>query len=349
MNKLLKILGFMAIISPGVTQAICTNSIGIEPQTRFGPKFPIVLDTNVNVGEEIGRATFLPVSQTPDNIYTCDTELASNGILVSYYPRSTVGSDLNPVYQTSVPGVGVQLVTNIYGGGGGIDPLPYNYPPIRVGPFSGKSHKWSFPSTAGAISVRFIKTGPITSSNILSGHFAKWIEPANGGHVTMAFVFDQQIVIDPGAPTCTVTNFTSSVALGTASPSDFSGVGTSPAQPAQPININLNCVNGVGSFLRTVATTLTDQTDITNRGDYLKLAPDGGRSASGVGVQIRHQGNVVRFGPDSSAAFVENQWVAGAAGNGPFSIPLDARFVQTESTIIGGSANARMSFTMSYQ
>ena len=59
----------------------------------------------------------------------------------------------------------------------------------------------------------------------------------------------------------------------------------------------------------------------------------------------------MRAGPDSSAPENLNQWKAGAVsvGTSAFEIPLSAQYIQTTDTVTEGTANARATFTMSYQ
>jgi len=46
-----------------------------------------------------------------------------------------------------------------------------------------------------------------------------------------------------------------------------------------------------------------------------------------------------------------NQWKAGnvSYGTGTFEVPMSARYVQTSDSVTEGSANARATFTLSYQ
>jgi len=95
--------------------------------------------------------------------------------------------------------------------------------------------------------------------------------------------------------------------------------------------------------------TLTDATNTGNRSNVLTLSPDS--QAKGVGIEVLKGDTVLAYGPDSNATGNLNQWHAGTISTGmsTFSIPLTARYVQTDPVVTPGSANGRATFTMSYQ
>ncbi|MGN4077959.1 fimbrial protein, partial [Burkholderia gladioli] len=86
-----------------------------------------------------------------------------------------------------------------------------------------------------------------------------------------------------------------------------------------------------------------------NTSTTLSLTRDSG--ASGIGVQIRRDDTVLGFGPDSAAVGNTNQWHMGniVQGQAALRVPLTARYVQTAAKVGAGSANARATFTLSYQ
>ncbi|WP_269139617.1 fimbrial protein [Burkholderia stagnalis] len=153
------------------------------------------------------------------------------------------------------------------------------------------------------------------------------------------------VVIDPQVPTCRVTTPAITVPLGSMRASTFTGVGT--PSPSKPFNIELECSGIETGKNLNVYTTLTDHTNPGNVSDTLTLAKDS--TATGIGIQVLNGSTVVKYGPDSSAIGNKNQWKAGAAGNGTFTIPLTARYVQTAPKITPGTANGLATFTMSYQ
>ncbi|KWA02548.1 adhesin [Burkholderia cepacia] len=128
---------------------------------------------------------------------------------------------------------------------------------------------------------------------------------------------------------------------------EFSGVGST--SPERDFSIRLNCTGGDPDTSTNAYVTLTDQTNNGNRSNQLSLTKDS--TAKGVKVQILKAGKLLSYGPDSSAVGNPNQWKAGNIPRGisSFEIPLTARYIQTESSVKGGTANAVATFTMSYQ
>ncbi|MCS3419781.1 type 1 fimbria pilin [Pseudomonas sp. BIGb0558] len=134
------------------------------------------------------------------------------------------------------------------------------------------------------------------------------------------------------------------MSLGTVSTTAFRGVGSNAGSTTE--NISLSCGGGDGST-RDVLITVTDQTQPANRTDVLSLA--GGSTADGVALQLLRGPTLIRYGADSSAIGNPNQWLAGSTGNGTFTIPLTARYIQTGSSITPGTANGVATFTMAYR
>nr|WP_269114612.1 fimbrial protein [Burkholderia stagnalis] len=161
----------------------------------------------------------------------------------------------------------------------------------------------------------------------------------------MSFRIGGVITVGPKAPTCRVTTPAITVPLGNMPASTFTGVGS--VSPSKPFNIVLQCSGGETGVATNVHTTLTDHNDPGNVSDTLSLASDA--TATGLGIQVLNGSTVIKYGPDSSATGNTNQWKAGEAGNGTFTIPLTARYIQTAPKVTAGMANGLATFTMSYQ
>ncbi len=271
--------------------------------------------------------------------------LAANTSLTISCPGSTTGGifqgrlneSVDPVYNTystSVSGVGIRIRYESSAGkwwpiewGDGNQRITFGYTPLRI---------------------EFIKVGPITAAGSLRGEVAGgWIRKK---WQAVSFRIAGSIEIKPKVPTCAVatkqidvkmsptgSNFTSR---------DFGGVGGTT--PERDFSIQLNCLGGDEGTSTNAYVTLTDNSNSGNRSNLLSLTPDS--KASGVAVQILKNGTPLGFGPDSSDQSNPNQWKAGniPQGQGVFTIPLTARYIQT-GTLKGGAANAVATFTMSYQ
>ncbi|WP_196493197.1 fimbrial protein [Burkholderia stagnalis] len=237
--------------------------------------------------------------------------------------------------KTSIPGLETAIsfypVNNLWGRvvqwGNGIDQITFT-----------PTEDWA------RLRIHFRKTGPITSGGVISGRVGSmWVKE---GYIDVVeWWLDGNIVIDPQVPTCRVSTPAITVPLGNVRASTFTGVGT--PSPSKPFNIELECSGIEAEKTLDVYTTLTDHTNPGNVSDTLTLAKDS--TATGVGIQVLNGNTVVKYGPDSSAIGNKNQWKAGAAGNGTFTIPLTARYVQTAPKVTPGTANGLATFTMSYK
>ncbi|WP_196487332.1 fimbrial protein [Burkholderia stagnalis] len=196
----------------------------------------------------------------------------------------------------------------------------------------------------GKLTIAFMKKGPITAGGAISGELGSmWGDMYYGPLISWRI--DGAIVLNPQVPTCRVSTPAITVPLGNVQASTFAGVGT--PTPSKPFNIELECSGIEAEKTLDVYTTLTDHTNPGNVSDTLTLAKDS--TATGVGIQVLNGNTVVKYGRDSSAIGNKNQWKAGAAGNGTFTIPLTARYVQTAPKVTPGTANGLATFTMSYK
>lgn len=122
------------------------------------------------------------------------------------------------------------------------------------------------------------------------------------------------------------------VELGQKGLRDFSGVGGAAA--AKPIDIVLQCEPSASVFI-----TLSGDIDSSQPGT-LKLS-QAGQTASGVGVQILDEaGEPVKF--DTRLSYGR------PSAAGPYTLKYQARYIQTAKTILGGQANAALTYTLRY-
>ncbi|WP_260431925.1 fimbrial protein [Burkholderia cepacia] len=236
-------------------------------------------------------------------------------------------------YPTTIPGVGVRIRFS----------NNKNWLPFTV--------NWGTSminiSTSSLI-IEFVKVGPITAAGTLKGELAG--SYVNGTIQYRSIRIQGGIEIKPKVPTCSVATKQIAVKMSPTgndfSSKDFSGVGSTT--PERDFSIQLNCTGGDLGTSTNAYVTLTDNSNSGNRSNRLSLTPNS--EASGVAVQILRNGSPLNFGPDSSDASNPNQWKAGniPQGQGVFTIPLTARYIQT-GTLKGGTANAVATFTMSYQ
>ena len=261
----------------------------------------------------------------------------TGGIYPLLYRGVTVVASPN-IYSSSVPGVGMRFryfnAGQWWGYWPQTDTLPF---PVYEVPYINET---------ADLQIDFVKTGPITAAGSITGEVAGWF--AEGGKAQAQVVsirVNGSIGVTPKVPTCRVTTPAITVPLGSMPASTFTGVGA--VSPSKPFNIVLQCSGGETGTVANVYTTLTDHADPGNVSDTLSLASDA--TATGIGIQVLNGSTVIKYGPDSSAAGNTNQWKAGTTGNGTFTIPLTARYIQTAPKVTGGTADGLATFTMSYQ
>jgi type 1 fimbria pilin len=195
--------------------------------------------------------------------------------------------------------------------------------------------------------VELIKTGPLQEGRLQLPSDAASRRYGDLMATGLRFSGDVDIVLNK--PTCSVAPGGQQVPvdLGTPSVRDFHGPGSGSA--LKPFSLRLACEGGAGGDPLFVWVTLTDVTQPGNNSTVLTLRSDA--TARGIGVQVfRDNGETVRLGPDSNQVGNPGQWRAGVVmhGDASLEVPLQARYVQTESHVMPGTAGALATFTFAY-
>lgn len=303
---------------------------------------PVAFDPeNFAVGQVIARGSYLPrvVVNSPNPISTSTVKCTEKwrpyamGVNMGT-PIVTNGSDR--VYPTHINGVGLSFNINNWA-----EDLPLLYPQDTAANSSvALAEKWG-------LTVELVKIGDITAGGVLTGPVVEYRQQSAVGQLLAEFSWASPVVITPIVPTCAVGTPNITVSLGNVSVHSLKGVGST--SQAKDFGIHLSCSGGATGTYTNVHVTLTDVTQPGNTSTVLSLSPES--TATGVGIQIMNNGIVRGYGPDSSEKGNLNQWRGGAvsAGTGSYEIPLSAQYVQTSETVTVGTANARATFTMSYQ
>lgn len=305
--------------SDGLTYYVATVD-GFYPPSPLSP-------SSAKVGEVIYTATGTPRYQNKGGAwatFSCNPAV--------YAARQGIGApDPSYIYPTSVAGIGIRISE--------LNNNRYPFTPLTIS----SSGQWG---EKVKIIVELIKTGTVTTGGTLQGAFARWTANPNGATL-VEFRFTAPVTIQPGVPTCNVATTNVFVPMGTVSSVVFRGKGS--VSKESPFNLQLNCFGGDAGASTNVYVTLTDATNPANRSTTLSL--NAGSTATGLAVQILSGTTLLGYGADSAAPGNANQWRAGTVSQGmsTFDIPLAARYVQTGTTVTGGSANAQATFTMSYQ
>ena len=255
--------------------------------------------------------------------------------------RFTGSTGISHVYATNISGIGIRVTyfTNVSGTG----LLSYSGSnSSSVGP----PGPGEVVNAAASAKVEWIKT----AANVANGSITAGLigtHQFNGTTVANLYLTGTTNIISPAPPTCSVNaSSTQTVNLGSYMTTQFNGVGSTTQ--AVPFNINFNCSGGTSGQSRHIYLSMTDATVPENRTSNLTLTSRS--TASGVAVRIeRNGGTAILFGADSASVGNTNQWQAGtiATGTTAFSVPLQARMIQT-ATLSPGSVSAIATFTAAY-
>ncbi|ATF87011.1 fimbrial protein [Burkholderia gladioli] len=242
-----------------------------------------------------------------------------------------VGMPSDKIYPTSIPNIGMRIISSK-----GVLP--------NLSPWPSIGSSWN---EQYSMTVELIKTGEITAGGYLSGAYARYRADNDNGEILVEYCFASPVRVQPRVPTCQVATPLVTVAMGTMSTSMFTGIGSRTF--ARHFEIALRCSGGDPATSTNAWVTLTDASQPGNTSNALSLTRES--TASGIGIEIHRDDTVIGFGPDSAAVGNTNQWYMGniAQGQAGLRVPLTARYVQTGAKVGAGSANARATFTLSYQ
>ncbi|HEF5869492.1 TPA: type 1 fimbrial protein [Burkholderia cenocepacia] len=332
MKALLKLIfisaGFAANDVSAACKSLTSNGLNYYVAMVSGFSPPEFDPDSVPVGGVIYEATGAPIFNNKASSRA--TVSCSPGVYT--YVAGAGVSDSSGIYPTAIPNIGIRILAG---------------PNRTAAPFKGDyvvNTSWdeNYP-----ITVQLIKTGDITAGGVLNGAYAAYRAGSVNGDLLVEYRFTSPVVVQPRVPTCKVATPEVTVPMGAVATVQFKGVGTTTV--SRMFDIVLNCSGGNLGTSTNAYVTLTDATVPTNTSTVLSLRK--GSTASGVGMQIRRSGTLVGFGPDSAAVGNINQWHAGTItqGQSALTIPLSVSYVQTGATVTPGSANARATFTLSYQ
>jgi major type 1 subunit fimbrin (pilin) len=238
------------------------------------------------------------------------------------------------VFNTSLSGVGIAIGYKAYANGCGWLSAWKTVPLSNVGSLF--CNATALYGDGGQLQARLVKTGPITAGTVSAASIAKAQLYANGAYNTTWPVTFSTTATQVQVQSCVTPDV--QVPLGQHKVSELKGVGTFTSSTAFNIALN-SCPTGMTSVSYQIdaLTTILDSSASV-------VALDSRSSAAGAGVQLLDgSGNVFALGtPKVFSGY------SGATG-GNLTIPLQARYYQTGSTVTGGIANTAMTFTMTYQ
>lgn len=299
------------------------------------------------------------MSQTGDLI---QPQLIANASLAT---PSTVNLDGNTyaVFKTGLAGVGVVLSWHpVYGGAVSSSdttytgliyepttdtPLTLSYTPVPTALIVWNRSGLPQIATAIGISVkaRFVKIGTVSGGTLpAQGNttFGSFVMGYNYGGTggwaqfgnTPIGITVQSSPIQTVSCTVSTPNFT--VALGTYSTNQFTGIGSTVGGTAFAINLT-----ACPASMTSITYNMAPVNGATGSPGVIRLQPVAG-AATGVGILIADgSGTPVSFSTD-----IVFTGYTGAAGN--YQIPFQASFQQTAASVTSGPANAQINYTIKY-
>ncbi|MBI6635906.1 fimbrial protein [Pseudomonas paralactis] len=251
-------------------------------------------------------------------------------------------SGFEDVFFTGVAGIGVRYkvlaTTRDYPGGVNAK-IGVRYPIKQWA--AGDSYQQEF-------SIELVKVGSISTTSVTVPSLTMYLCPDYGQPCWSRFTLQVSGTSSVKVgPSCKVSTPVIPVRLGKVSLSSFANIGD--ASSPSYFSISLSCTGGDVGVSTYPYVTLTDVVSPGNISDVLSLST--GSTASGIGIQVFHGDDLLKFGPDSSAPDNVNQWKAGEIKRGEalFQIPLRARYVRTGKSMQPGTANGQATFTFSWR
>ncbi|WP_125477641.1 fimbrial protein [Caballeronia terrestris] len=299
---------------------------------------------NANPGTQLGSPYNSPLTIGSIRGISCAVNMhewvVPVGTLVSGVTFSSPYGAL-PVYSTGVPGIGIAMVAADNNQSfGSIPRVTYSVGPgtYFIGVKTIVYVVLTAPLNAGSYTIPAQNVAQICASTSGTTNTKDNCAYLSIGAVTVTSTY----------ASCTIqpASVNQTVALPRVLVSNFSGVGSRPSTSAA-FHIAINCPAKI-----TLKATMTDANNPGNTGSTLTLTP--GSSASGVGIQIYYNGSdtPLSLGPDSAAAGNRNQFLVGGGSSAPatnFTLPFEAKYVQTGLSIVPGSVGSLATITFSYQ
>lgn len=180
----------------------------------------------------------------------------------------------------------------------------------------------------GNATVYLYQTGRISQGGVVpAGILTRW-RTSDG--VNMVDIMLNSFVVN--VKSCELTNKTPSVSMGEVHVSHFNGVGSNAGSTG--FTLGMNCDSSIKPTVTFTGISATSGTILTLNN------PDATTTAKGVGLELLYGQQKVTLG---------NAVSLGTTQSGINNYDFTARYVQTESNIQAGEANATANFTINYE
>jgi len=348
-------IALLALLLTQSAWADCYYSDKSDVKNDLNITAPIVSST-ITVGAEVARgATLYTQNFNPTfrNVYVeCSTAQPFIAIDMGYepppHPLSEWSGGFGKVYQTGVPGVGVFIDNHA---------LSFTLPYTSRSTESHTLYGWS--SNLFKYRIRLIKTGDIQPGTITGADLpclVTQVGPASSPFTAMRLCFTGSINIV--AQSCTTPDVF--VAMGKYDMGrDFTGKGSVTEWKDASIRL-MDCPKFYGTAeahysdsgnsgivsatANSLGVSLAPNTAVVDGDNGIMGLKDGSGSASGVGIQLAYGASSPRPVQFSREIKVP----LSPATPTSFTIPLQARYIQTEPTVTPGAADATVTFNINY-
>lgn len=227
----------------------------------------------------------------------------------------------NNIMATSISGLGIRVS------------LPTAEGDIYAGSIYYPKTSAFFSLPAGSWKVEVIKTGALGSGSLPTGTtLAKmtFIDTDNNSRTLLTLNLGAGSSV--ASSTCTLSSTSISVPIGNIAGTKFSKIGSTAGDKS--FDIGLKCDKNANI---NVSMTGTQNKDTAEKS---VLALTTGGNAQGIGVQLLYGGTPLTLG--------SNLALKTASSGGAETLPFTARYYQTQSTVIAGTANATATLTFTY-
>lgn len=309
------------------------------------------------VGAQISKM-YINMSNNPTGWHI---KCTSGNTLYLMYLYDTLPGTLVPgfsdVYKTDLDGIGVRYLTN--------------YASEPSFPFwhieSVGMEQYIPASIQFKMGLQFIKTANVTQAGIITATKLPSIRIAAGQSGQVVYIAKLSVSgnFEVNTPTCNIAPLSAnmSVQMGEHNKKVFKGVGTgSPWKNASiqliscqrfygnmPTGDSSSSINGVTTTnpltLNSVSLTLTPRNGMVDATKGIMKIDEETGKATGVGIQLSTT--------ESTTGIINlNEKLTTSIPNSAsttLTLPLYARYVQTESSVNAGTANGRLEYTVTYQ
>lgn len=271
-------------------------------------------------------------------------------------PRQETSSG-SKIYQTGVDGVGIQFIhdNGTY--------FPYSYPTTSC-----INSKSCFFSSVWPVSSYFVlvKTAENITGGIVSGSGLPVARYSLGQANSRVPIYEIKITgsLTITTPTCNITpaNQSMTVPMGSHHVSDFTGKGSGTEWKNASIQLSDcgwfygNSATAVATFdgtSNTVKALTNNAADITltpldgtiTAADGIMAIANNASAATGIGIQLSSTQSVTgKINLNSAYAYALPD-----DGSRTITVPLFARYIQTENSLSAGKANGKLEYTISYR